>query len=60
MALWVFSASACGTYGFDDLRIVHSGTTAPVGEIDLESKENIRIEAGSGLLLLTEASGATQ
>lgn len=51
-ALWVFSADACGTYGFDDLLIAHAGRTQPVGQITLSSEHgNFVIRSGSGLLL---------
>lgn len=50
-SLWVFSTSACGAYGFQDLKIAHAGRTAPVGEIALESPTNVQVRGGSGLLL---------
>jgi hypothetical protein len=50
-ALWLFSPSACGAYGFEDLRISHAGRREPVGQIVLESDKNIHVRAGSGLLL---------
>jgi hypothetical protein len=50
-AVWVFSSSACGAYGFGDLRVDHSGRTEPVGQIVLSSSSTINIRSGSGLLL---------
>ncbi len=50
-AVWVFSSSACGTYGFGDLRVDHFGRTDPTGLIVLRSSSGIDIRSGSGLLL---------
>ncbi len=50
-SLWLFSTSACGAYGFRDLKIAHTGRTSPVGEIGLESPSNVQVRGGSGLLL---------
>lgn len=50
-AVWVFSSSACGAYGFDDLSVSHFGRTPPLGEIVLKSSSKIDIRSGSGLLL---------
>ena len=57
-ALWVFSPSACGAYGLNDLKIVHAGATDPIGTIELESPRSIRIQGGSGWLLRVEPSAA--
>lgn len=48
-ALWTFSPWACGTYGFGNLTIVHSGKTT--GEIELQSIGDVHIRGGSGWLL---------
>jgi hypothetical protein len=50
-SLWVFSPWACGTYGFEDLKIAHHGTTPPVGTIELTSPRRIQVHGGSGWLL---------
>jgi hypothetical protein len=50
-AVWVFSSSACGAYGFADLSVDHFGRTEPVGDIVLRSSTRINIRSGSGLLL---------
>jgi len=61
LALWVFSSTACGAYGFDELSIVQAGTTDPIGNIVLESKKNVHLQFRSGLLLITEApAGSTR
>ncbi len=56
LALWIFSSSACGAYGFGRFDIAHPGNTAPMGEIVLETRKNVRLGTGSGLLLITEAA----
>lgn len=56
-SLWVFSASACGIYGFSDLRIAHAGRTSPKGQIVLEGAHNVKVSGGSGWLLRVIGSG---
>lgn len=51
-ALWIFSPWACGTYGFNDLKIAHA---VPFGQIELESRGNVRVSGGSGWLLKTQS-----
>jgi hypothetical protein len=58
-ALWVFSTTACGAYGFPELKIAHTGKSAPVGEIVLESPVNVQVRGGSGLLLRVIAPTAS-
>jgi hypothetical protein len=51
-ALWVFSADACGIYGFPDLTILHAGRSDPVGQITVASeKKNFGLRSGTGFLL---------
>ncbi|MFZ0312245.1 MAG: hypothetical protein WAL85_06020 [Candidatus Korobacteraceae bacterium] len=57
-ALWIFSPWACGTYGFNDLKIAHAGKTEPIGQIEFESSRNVHVLAGSGWLLKTESPSA--
>ena len=57
LALWIFSSSACGAYGFfGRLDIARAGNSSPVGEIVLESKKNVQVATGSALLLITVSS----
>jgi hypothetical protein len=50
-SFWIFSTSACGAYGFEDLTIEHAGETSPTGEITLTSPRRILVRSGSGILL---------
>ncbi len=56
-AFWLFSADACGVYGYSNIRIEHSGRTEPVGTIDLVSvRGKLILYGGSGMLLRVQGS----
>ena len=55
----MFSTTACGTYGFENLKLAQTGTTAPVGQISLEAAKEILVRDGSGWLLLVNAAPAS-
>ena len=58
-AFWLFSVNACGTYGFGDVRIVHSGRTDPVGQVTLISGgKTLKVGKGSAMLLRVDRSGS--
>jgi hypothetical protein len=51
-AFWVFSAHACGSYGFASVKILHAGRTSPVGRITLVSNgKPVNVSRNSGMLL---------
>jgi hypothetical protein len=59
-ALWVFSADACGAYGFSNLAIRHAGRTGPAGQITFNSTNgSVKIGRGAGLLLRVNASSVS-
>jgi hypothetical protein len=52
-ALWVFSTTACGIYGFEHIKLEQSGATPPMDQIAFSSAKDIDIRGGSGWLLVT-------
>ena len=51
-AWWLFSTDACGVYGYSNVRIVHAGRTAPMGQIALEARHGkIDLYSGTAFLL---------
>lgn len=60
-AFWLFSVDACGTYGFGDVQIAHSGRTEPVGEVTLVSDSKaLKVGKGSAMLLRVDRSGSEE
>ena len=60
-AFWLFSVNARGSYGFGDLKILHSGRTEPLGEITLTSNgKAIKLGKGSAMLLRVDGSGSEE
>jgi len=57
-ALWVFSTTACGIYGLENLKLAQAGSTSPMGQITLESAKQILVREGSGWLLVVNAASA--
>jgi len=56
-ALWLFSADACGVYGYHDFHIVDAGRLSPDGTIALASDHGqIEIRSGSGILLRVQVT----
>ncbi len=58
-ALWVFSTTACGVYGFEDLRLAHAGKSPPLGQITLQSTKDVLVRGGSGWLLIVNSAPAS-
>jgi hypothetical protein len=60
-AFWLFSVNAHGTYGFGDLKILHSGSTEPLGEVTLASNGRaVKLGKGSAMLLRVDGSGSEE
>lgn len=57
-ALWIFSTTACGAYGFEHAKLEQSGLTPPLGQIVLSSTKDIDLRSGSGWLLVVLAAAA--
>jgi len=55
-AVWIFSSSACGTYGLSNVKIASSGGTPPLGKIVLKSSRNVKVRGGSAWLLIVAAT----
>ena len=51
-ALWIFSTTACGAYGFERTKVDQAGFGDPVGQIVLTSTKDIDVRGGSGWLLV--------
>lgn len=57
-ALWIFSTTACGAYGFENTKVEQSGLSAPlVGQIVLSSSKDVDLRGGSGWLLFVVGGG---
>ena len=55
-AMWVFSVGACGLYGLKDVKLVNPGDGTPVGQIVLESEQDLHVGGGSGWFLVVNAA----
>jgi hypothetical protein len=60
-AFWLFSVNARGAYGFQDLIILRSGRTAPLGEVTLASnRKAVKVDKGSAMLLRVDSSASEE
>jgi hypothetical protein len=50
-AMWVFSADACGVYGFSGLRFQNGSTVSRDGQVFFSAEKRIKLPSGTGLLL---------
>lgn len=55
-AAWIFSSSACGLYGLNNMKIQNSGSTQSIGVIALASTKKVDVRSGSGWLLMVVAA----
>ncbi len=51
-AFWLFSTSACGVYGDDDLQISRHPSDSTAGQITLLDPKRVLVRGGGGLLLV--------
>ena len=51
-AFWLFSANACGVYGYSQVRIAHAGRTVPAGTaVLISNRGKLVLYSGSAMLL---------
>jgi hypothetical protein len=59
-AFWIFSTSACGVYGDEDLQIARHADDPKTGQITLTDPKKVEVRGGAGLLLTVMPQPATQ
>ena len=57
-AMWVFSADACGVYGFSNLQFQNGSTISRDGQILLSAHRPIKVPGGTALLLTVAGTQA--
>ncbi len=57
-AMWVFSADACGVYGFSNLQFQNGSTVSRDGQILLSADRPIKLSGGTALLLTVAGTQA--
>lgn len=55
-AMWMFSADACGVYGFNDLQFQNGSTISRDGQILFSADKRVKLPAGTALLLTVTGS----